>query len=1515
MTRDKIAGEKNSLTRLDTVKKYILSLAVGVSALLLVLAVIIAITLNSGTLDLMVKNRLVESFDRELKGRLSIEEVDLQFPSQVILHQPELYRQHIDTPDIFAEKITLNLNFLRLLSNFSSITIRSLKVDSLTLHLERYPDGKTNIEEIFAPSEVKDSGTSGFDSFLCDRIQINAGSLEYINHPKPEAEPEHLSITGIQFQGRKFRYSSQNISGVIRNLLFQVPQHGFTLREGTAKLSFTGKRFEILDLKAKTDKSSAELSIGIYDFNIFSLEDSERFSNSPAMFTVKEANIHTDDLNLLLPEQPLPSGIYRISGNAEGVLRKMDVSNTVIAHKETVLHLNGELLNLNQPDFLGFRLETDSSKISEDFLQAATMDTTLKKLLKPAGDIEFSGYGQGNMKNLYGSLSIRTETGNIELSLETELENNAEALYKGEFSLENFELHRFLLDDTTAVSGINCTGSFSGKGISPRPLEASLSINLLNSLWQQQKLADGNIELSYSGNVLSSNWKLAGDGSEASFSGTIDWTKTAPVYAGNGSVSNIDVSKIFGSGAVRSNLNLSLLFRGEHFDLEKLNGNLSALFSLSTINGYELKNGSELSLHIVQKSPVSSVALKSDFLDFSAEGHYTFREFLSGIRLTAVSAAREAAKNNIWDRFSHSALPADNIDRDFSAQYSLTVRNISPLALFLPVKGYELTAKASGKSYRSNGSLHLTSSITIGRLNSGKDFSMRNANLEVEATYNKEGFNQASLDGNALSLQTVQRNIEGASLKMVYGNSRLDASLNLTIPEIRQSLAANITALRSNELYELSVNDLTITGPDGTWAVNRGARIDVGRNYTRIHGLKLGKEKQAITCKGLLSNELAGLFECSIQDLYLKELEIFLPGTVLEGTISSSLRVSGAPGAKTASMNLAGRDLVYDDVVIGTLNLDASHKGERLRASLTTGRLLPEPLNDIRATASIPLRINWSPPRYFIPDNQPISVSCSSEHLSAGVLELLLPFFDTAEGTIPAKLTVSGTTPDPDISFSTTLKDTEITVTPTETVYRLSGSLAITPEKADFRNIVIKDDRGGTGRISGSAGIQNLEATTIDLTASFENLLLFNKQDKKDESSFGTIIGTSNRVRFYGDTTQPVLTGNLLITDADFTLYRTGSNESAKYVGAERFIEFSPRYPQPADTTRSEEVVQPENPEFYYTLIDIVQIQNLRLKSAAPLNYNMIFDRTRGEQLETTLQNLSLDINKRQQSYRLFGSVDISSGKYRFSNTNFDLDNGGRIVWNNVDIRSGVMENLFGRKYVNASNAETGESDNVRLLLAIQGTLNTPDVQMGYYLNDDSQPYSSENMIGNQNSKIDPNAEPNVVSLLLTKQWYIRPGSRGGFGNVPFSSVGLSAGTGLLSSQISQFVEKAAGFESFSVNVGLDEQGSLSGLEFSLAFLVPETGGKVRFIGTGSSPDIRKTALFDYYGNSQQLEYRINPKLFFEAYRSYGLFGNDVTTTNLLEPKETFGVSLSYRERFYSWEQFWNRAFGNGKDK
>jgi hypothetical protein len=308
----------------------------------------------------------------------------------------------------------------------------------------------------------------------------------------------------------------------------------------------------------------------------------------------------------------------------------------------------------------------------------------------------------------------------------------------------------------------------------------------------------------------------------------------------------------------------------------------------------------------------------------------------------------------------------------------------------------------------------------------------------------------------------------------------------------------------------------------------------------------------------------------------------------------------------------------------------------------------------------------------------------------------------------------------------------------------------------------------------------------------------------------------------------------------------------------------------------------------------------------------MIFDRIRGERLESSINNLALNVSKTRQRYNLFGTVDIIGGKYTLSNSYFDLESGGRVIWNNEEIRNGILENLNGTKLISASDSQTGERDNVKLLLAIGGTINEPNVRMGYYLNDDLQPYSSSNTIGRQTSHIDPNADLNVISMLLSRQWYLNPERQGRSGNLPVSTVGVSAGTGMLSSQLSGLVQGLAGLESFNVNVGTSNNGALRGVELNFAMLVPGTGGKVRFVGTGSSPT--GTTSNNYYSSSQKLEYRVNQKVYVQAYRSYGQTGIDGTSSNLQNPTENWGASVSYKERFHTWGQFWNRLFG-GKEK
>ncbi|ACF45398.1 conserved hypothetical protein [Prosthecochloris aestuarii DSM 271] len=1502
---------------MERIKTYLLGFSVTVSAMILLVAVIMAIVLNSGALNSLAKNRITDSFNSEFKGTLTIDKLDLQFPSKAVLHEPSIATDATADPVIAARTIAIDLNFLRLMfSDFSGITIRSLKADRLNISIETLPDGTTSLQKVFSPAvEKNDEDAFLVKRFLCGKLQLTDSALSLHSAPGVKGAYPDFSITGLQTVIKKLLYTPESISATLQQLSCSLPHDNITLKSASADLFFNNEQSSVLDLKVVTGQSRIDGSFSLSDFNIFTPENWKNFSNSRAIADIRHLELHTDDMVAFAPDLPLPAGLYSLNAQAGGVLRKLLIETAVLRHNDSMLSLKGELLNVNQPEFLAFNLESDSARISQGLAETLVRDTSFSVVLQALGPIDLSGGAYGDLKEFSSDLQFSTDAGSGGIHLKTGFSEKEPVSYRGDFFIANTEAYRFFPIDSTSAGMLNIAGTIEGKGVLPQPESLHIDANLENSFWKEQQIDNGSIALDYRKKILRTTVDLNEKATHADIDATIDWNAPSPIFSLQGTARKLDISKVLGLDQISSDLNGSFSCKGESFDPEQLKGSISVLFDTSRINNYMLPEGSKATASIKRLGENSTVTINSDFLDFSAEGTYTFREFLSGITFSAASLQNEIRKNNIWLSENQDLEP--EVPHDFSAKYRLDIRDSSPLAIVLPLEGYLFSGSASGTAESRNGTLQLKSSIEIRKVSRDSSFAAADARMDLTMNSSAGHIHLASLSVQAAALRFNNRDYERIDLATSWKESLLSTSLTLHDRELEQDLAASITARRIRAIYELTVNSFTFGSGTDSWTIPAGSRADIGRNYTQLYDIRLKKAVQSISCTGMLSNDLSGEFNCTIKNFDMQELEAFALAEGLHGTLSSTLKVAGSPGTKKAEINLNGSDIIFNEITLGNLHLKASHSKKQLRFELNTGRETPSgKTNDIRGRGTIPLELTYSPPGYSIPENQSITIVCESDNLSAEFLELILPFFKTAEGTIPAKLTVTGKTPEPDIYFSTTFNKTAITVTPTETTYELTGAIEVTPQKASFKAIAIVDSLGGKGTINGSADIENLEIKSLDLKASFKNLLLFNKKDKRDETSFGTISGTSNNLSFYGPVSQPVLTGSLNITNADFTLYRTGSNESTKYIGIENFITFVPRYPEESVQQAEQNGPQTEeNPEFQYSLLDIVRIQNLQLKSNVELRYNMVFDRIRGEKLETTLQNLSLLVKKHQQNYELFGSVNVSAGKYYFSNTSFDLDDGGKIVWNNVDIRDGEMENLFGRKYIIATDPLSGETDNVRLLLAIEGTLNTPDIQMGYYLNDESQPFASETMIGTQSSKIDPNAEINTVSLLLTKQWYIRPGSQAaGNKTIPFSSVGISTGTGLISSQLSRLIQQASGLESFNVNLAVDDQGDYSGLDFSFALIVPGTEGKMRFLGTASSSNTQETELFNYYGNNQRIEYRITPKVFFEAYRSYGLFGNDVTTTNLLKPAETYGISLSYRERFYDWGEFWNSVFGGDKN-
>lgn len=1479
------------------------------SAVVIVLCIAAALVLNSGMVDLFAKKQLLSMFNNEYRGHLELKEVKLRFPDEVTLVGPGIFEEGAAKPAARADRLTLKFNFLSLLRpKITLLSFKEVDVDGGQASIAEYPGGQLNLGKIFTRRHPELPLVLDIQKFRARRLKIRNSTVSW----KPANAPAYR-LQNLQLDMSRAFVAKYEFMGTIKQMRFTMPDRGLTLKKGSGSLAFSSVRSDVLGLDLETAKSHAKLSVSIDGLDIFSGISKKSLLNKKTFIHVESLGIDTSELNRFIPIPALPTGVYRIKGDAKGTFSDLEILPVSIEHDGSSVALQGKMLNLLDPESLSFNLQIDKSKLSSALLTKVLTEKRYRTLAKEAGDVNFSGMLRGQLDQWMTGIDFKTGLGSGSTKFDTKRLGGGKYQLDGDFDIEKTEPHR-LLGIRGVKSGFSGSGSFNGTGSASGIENAHLETSVKSAFWQQQTISSGSITLDLKGKKadLSSDLKSP-DGGSLIMAGLIDFSSPAPSYSAGGSVRKLDLSKATARQDFRSDLNGRFDLKGQGFDPASLNIKASFVLEPSSFSDFHFRERSAISASIVQSAGSSAVSLESEAVDLAVQGSASMSQMIEALQMAAACVARETG--------STTAIQFPRGPSPWTFNYRLAVRDLTPLKPLLPAKEFRFKGSASGKASFSGGRLSMDTALSSTTLSNGPSFQLNNTAMTGSMECTAAGVAAARLSGTAGTINTFGRELKNLRLVSSFDNGRLTASLDLAMPRFSEKLSAAFTARRSGNAAAVSIDRLTFTTPSGVWQTAPGSTLDIAKEFIRFNRVRFAKGAQSLQLDGLLSNSVSGTFRGTLSGINLTEAKYFLPDSAqkpMSGTVNADFTVSGAPGSKTSDLDLRGSGITWDQLNVGAVHLTARHAGNQLRfdyesrgAAAQAGTTATAPVNTIKGSGTIPLVLNYSPAEVRIPENRPINIAMRSDDLSAGIVTYIVPIFDRAEGVIPTDLRVTGSMPKPNIYLTTRLRDTRIRIAPTQVTYQINGQITGTPSRIDLGRIELRDTEKGTGTVSGMIGLDGLKPVTANLSGTLSNLLLYNKKDMKDDTSFGTIRGTSGNLRFYGELTAPVAEGDLMLTSTNFSLYRKGSSEGAKYIGVEKYITFVPRRPSPK---LAETNALPEKLEFRYNLLDILQIKNLRLSNSAPIKGTMIFDRIRGERIEATMNNLSLVVNKSGQRFSLFGSIDISGGKYTFSNTSFDLENSGWVAWNNEEIRDGRLVDIYGGKQVTATDVQTGERDNVRLLIAVSGTVEKPDVRMGYYLNDDSQPYSSANMIGRQVSHVDPNADLNVISMLFSRQWYLNPERQGSRGVSPVSSVGISAGTGLLSSQVSNIVQNLAGLESFNVNLGTGANGNLSGLEVSYAMLVPGTGGKIRFVGTNTTPVAGNSTTTNYYnGSSQKIEYRVTPKVYVEAFRSYGISTNDATYTNLQKPTENWGVSVSYREKFHTWSQFWDRLFGGKK--
>ncbi|MCS7210952.1 MAG: translocation/assembly module TamB, partial [Chloroherpetonaceae bacterium] len=875
-----------------------------------------------------------------------------------------------------------------------------------------------------------------------------------------------------------------------------------------------------------------------------------------------------------------------------------------------------------------------------------------------------------------------------------------------------------------------------------------------------------------------------------------------------------------------------------------------------------------------------------------------------------------------------------------SVRYKLSFKSLSKIALMLRSGYFNAIGSMEGRIESQANRCLWHTSLTIDSLRYGTILAARTLSaslrysddLQTDSTQRRTFHNlNALLQANVFRMKIGDQRFVKTALRAKYAPSDLDVNLRTTHQNTRGLFDLDAEVRTVGDQYVIQLRDATFATQNYFWQNDANAQIIISRDLVKFENLRFINNEQEIVVLGEF--RLTGQSELSfrIQDFSLSDIRQFFfdsPNTKLGGTLNLTMNLTGNFISPVITLTSTLDNFFYETIDIGHLDFAGRYENKRftfeLGANTDSARYrafnLPlKPYTHIRGEGRLPIDLSINAEERLL-QNEDVWVEIACPDLSPTILEFAAPV-QRVSGAIGLRITYFGRFPSPTLKAVLTAQDVHATTTASSVEYIINGSADITPNLVQWRSVDVRDKQGGLLRTSGTVRMSDFDVQRFDIQLSFSQLLLYDKPAGRSEELIGRLIASSDELRFSGTMKEPVLSGTLRLDGGRLTQFRSGSSKGSQIVEASKFI-----------TTIVEEDTSLEarlrrNPKLNLTLDEEFELSetarairsaykasfvdelsmSLRIATVQPLSYTLVFDRFLGEQLDALIEDMALTINKQKTTYRVFGSASITSGRYNFYGVAFNIEPGATMRWLGGGLTDAVLD-IFARYQTRVLSTTRNELDNIILRPHIGGTVDDTQIEISYILNERTYRAPGTRIAGEE----DPNAALNFITLLTARRWYAPPGSASG-GSLSgglLTGVGLSAGAGLLSSQITRLASAIQGVQAVNIDFARDRSGQVAGVDFSLEYAVPGTDGRLVVTGSGS------TAAVDSLGrtnnaisNSQRLEYRISRNLVLEAFRNYGpnnfnLFNNTIA--------EVWGIGISYRETFHTWGEFgerWNAYF------
>ena len=1313
----------------------------------------------------------------------------MEWPNRIVLEQLYLEDQHGE--ELFkALHVSAGMEMLPLLDG--KYVFNTVHLFSPVVHLKKATaSDPLNLQFVIDAFASKDSTKKlenidlRFNSIL---IRKGIFTFDIENYPETPGKfnAKHIDVRDISAKISLRAFNKDTLNAQIKKLSFEEAS-GFSLNKLTVGVEANRDSAYVTDFQVKLPQTNLQISRAYIRLPQGDSVSREAVLDEPVRLHIAPSQICLKDISAFVPALRNFSDTLSLSAQAEGSINNIQLQNLTVTYSHNFRLIGKmDLRGISQPQSAYLFGQVNNMFITSNGLEwlingFSQSPVELPKPILSLGTIDFSGEISGFFDNLVAYGKLNTTIGSIQtdLILGKKPDERIAAYLKGRISTSNLRLHDLFPENNSFGEGkldIEIDADRPEGGHFAGTIHANISDFDYKGYQYEDITINGNFRRNaFDGSlqIHDPNASLRADGLFQHQGENSLFNFTAEVKDFHPDLLNLTSKYEQPDIAFK----LQADFSGNTIDNIEGNITLDSLAINTSPSNFFLK---QLKIEASGDSIERRLQVSSDLINGEINGMYSFATLVPGLRNMLGEYLPALISNT-----SSKPLRENNFSLLMTIQDTEALSNTLKLPFTMLTQGRitglynsnynRFRFEAYLPHFKAGNAYFQSGYINCNNLEDKIDIKVKAMNYNAKG---RKNYLNLSVDAKDNILNTF---LQWSNNK--ERTFRADLSATATFSKMQDENSPS-DPLRT----DIRLNRTQMIINDSIWNFSP-ASISIKNMQIEVQDFYISHDRQYAKLNGFVSPSAEDTLNLELQDIELSYIFDILniPGLQFAGKATGKFNINDLYGSRILNTDLLVRDLSFNDVPLGVLNLYSAWDDEQ------KGILMKGNIYDNDST--------WTNVHgYIYPVKSPEKPAGMSLYFDANNINVafLHPFMEKIARDIQGegfgsihlygefkKLTVEG---------DAFVRNGRLDIDFLDTYYTFSDSIHMDAGSIRMDNVTLHDRFNNSGRVNLLVKHEYFHDFEYLVDIRANNMLMYDASEKHNPLIYGTVFASgSAQIRGNGQ----VVNLDINMRNEEQTKVYLNFMSGSKAVDYD-FVTFVDK--KKLQLEAEQQLAAPDSlvlPEIAVPETADVRM-NFLLDITPEADIELIMDPNAGDRIKGYGSG-SLQVQYGNRSdLRMYGNVSIESGSYNFSlqqliHKEFKIREGSIITFNGDPLTAIMNINAIYSLTANIGDLDQSlvlESARtnvpVNCVLYLDGPLRSPQISFDLEL-----PSSNEELERQVKSLVDTEdmMTRQIVYLLVLNKFYT-PEYTGTQGSNDFTAVASSALSSQLSGLLSSITDK-----------------------------------------------------------------------------------------------------------------------------